>query len=237
MFGVLLESRARRQPRTGGAALAIAAHLAVAGAIGAASAGHNRFAAKDDTRQVYVRFARQQQSTLDVPVAHPDRRATLDVANAANVASIHIAPLDLHNASAIGPVVDFTAKATAPLCAECDGVGLRPTTFFATNPPKAPVPAEVWRATDVLMRMLTSVTPRYPEPLRAAGIEGSVLVRFTVDTAGRVDMATVKILSSTHDLFAAAVRDALARFRFEAAEVDGRRVPALAEMPFEFRLK
>jgi hypothetical protein len=49
-------------------------------------------------------------------------------------------------------------------------------------------------------------------------------------------MASVQVLSSTHDAFTAAVREALPRFRFKPAEVGGRRVAALAEMPFEFRI-
>ena len=65
------------------------------------------------------------------------------------------------------------------------------------------------------MRIVTSAKPRYPESLRQAGIDGRVLVRFTVDTLGRVDMSSVQILESTHDLFTRAVRDALAGFRFK----------------------
>jgi protein TonB len=94
-----------------------------------------------------------------------------------------------------------------------------------------------WRGTDVFMRIITSSKPRYPESMRQAGFDGRVLVRFTVDTLGRVDMSTVQIVQSTHDLFSRAVRDALPGFRFKPAEVGGVRVRALAEMPFEFSLE
>jgi protein TonB len=87
------------------------------------------------------------------------------------------------------------------------------------------------------MRIVTSATPRYPESLRQAGLDGRVLVRFIVDTIGKVDMNSVQVLESTHDLFARAVRDALGRFRFKPAEVRGRRIPAMAEMPFEFQMR
>jgi len=43
-------------------------------------------------------------------------------------------------------------------------------------------------------------------------------------------------VSSTHDLFSRAVLEALDGFRFKPAEVGTRRVAALAEMPFEFRI-
>jgi len=93
-----------------------------------------------------------------------------------------------------------------------------------------------WQVNELLMHLLTPLKPRYPEALRQAGIEGSVLVRFVVDTLGRIDPASVQILSSTHDQFTRAVRDALSGFRFRPAESNGKRIPALAEMPFEFKV-
>jgi TonB family protein len=57
-----------------------------------------------------------------------------------------------------------------------------------------------------------------------------------VDTSGLVDPVSIRVVTSTHELFTRAVRDALSEFRFKPAEVGGRRVPALAEMPFEFRI-
>jgi len=93
-----------------------------------------------------------------------------------------------------------------------------------------------WQVNELLMHLITPAKPRYPEALRQAGIEGSVLVRFVVDTLGRIDPASVQILSSTHDQFTRAVRDALSSFRFRPAESNGKRVQALAEMPFEFKV-
>ncbi len=93
-----------------------------------------------------------------------------------------------------------------------------------------------WNANEVLMHVVTAAKPRYPESLRSAGIDGRVLAEFAVDTTGRVDLATVKILSSTHDLFTRAVKDALSAMRFRPAEVGGKHVTALAQMPFEFRI-
>jgi protein TonB len=93
-----------------------------------------------------------------------------------------------------------------------------------------------WTVNDILMNVLTPAKPRYPESLRSAGIDGRVLVQFVVDTMGRVDMNSVKILSATHDLFSRSVRDALGNFRFRPAESGGHRVAALAQMPFEFQI-
>jgi len=93
-----------------------------------------------------------------------------------------------------------------------------------------------WHVNELLMHMITPAKPRYPELLRQAGVDGRVLVRFVVDTLGRIDPTSVQILSSTHDQFTRAVRDALSGFRFRPAESNGKRIPALAEMPFEFQV-
>ena len=93
-----------------------------------------------------------------------------------------------------------------------------------------------WTGNELLMHIARRVTPRYPEPLRAAGIDGRVLVRFTVDTMGRIDPRSVEVLESTNDLFTHAVRAALVGFRFTPSMWRGRRVRAAAEMPFQFVL-
>ncbi len=78
--------------------------------------------------------------------------------------------------------------------------------------------------------------PRYPESLRAKGIEGRVLLQFVVDTNGRVEYRTVRELSSDHPDFTMAVREALLGLRFLPAEVEGRKVRQLVQQPFEFSL-
>ena len=98
-------------------------------------------------------------------------------------------------------------------------------------------PDDPWSGRELLMRIVSSAKPRYPETLRQGGIGGRVLVQFTVDTSGRVDMSNIRVIQSTHDLFTQAVRSALASFRFKPAEVNGKRTAALAEMPFEFQVR
>jgi hypothetical protein len=51
--------------------------------------------------------------------------------------------------------------------------------------------------------------PRYPTILRQAGVEGEVLAQFIVDTLGHAQVGTLKILRTSHDLFGAAVKEAL----------------------------
>lgn len=81
-----------------------------------------------------------------------------------------------------------------------------------------------------------SSTPRYPDILRSAGVEGEVLAQFVVDTSGRADPGTFKVLKSSHDLFSQAVRQALPQMRFIPAEVGGHRVKQLVQQPFTFAI-
>lgn len=81
-----------------------------------------------------------------------------------------------------------------------------------------------------------SARPRYPEALRMAGIEGQVIAQFVVDDDGRVEEGTIKFVRSDNPLFNDAVRSGLARMRFTPAEIAGKRVRQLVEMPFVFAL-
>ena len=81
-----------------------------------------------------------------------------------------------------------------------------------------------------------SRTPKYPDILRQAGVEGEVLVSFTVDESGRPDVATLQVIRSTHELFSVAVREALPGMRFRPAERDGRKVKLTVQEPFTFTL-
>jgi protein TonB len=78
--------------------------------------------------------------------------------------------------------------------------------------------------------------PRYPDMLRSANVEGEVLAQFVVDTTGRADMSQFKVLKSTHDLFTNAVKASLPNMKFYPAEVGGKKVKQLVQMPFQFSL-
>ena len=81
-----------------------------------------------------------------------------------------------------------------------------------------------------------STSPRYPDMLRQAGVEGEVLAQFVVDTTGRAEPATLKILKSSHDLFIQSVKNALPQMKFIPAEVGGRKVKQLVQQPFSFSI-
>jgi protein TonB len=63
-----------------------------------------------------------------------------------------------------------------------------------------------------------------------------VLAQFVVDTTGRAETNTFKVLKSDHDQFTQAVRNALPGMRFYPAEVGGRKVKQLVQQPFVFNI-
>jgi TonB family protein len=79
-----------------------------------------------------------------------------------------------------------------------------------------------------------SSSPRYPDMLKSANVEGEVLAQFVVDTMGRAEMGTLKVLKSSHDGFTQAVKNALPDMRFTPAEISGHKVMQMVQMPFTF---
>ncbi|MBC8089978.1 MAG: TonB family protein [Phycisphaerae bacterium] len=78
--------------------------------------------------------------------------------------------------------------------------------------------------------------PKYPADLRAAGVEGRVDAQFVVDTNGRAMVSSLKVLRSSHPSFTAAIEEALPSMRFLSAEINGRKVKQLIQMPMVFDL-
>jgi protein TonB len=78
--------------------------------------------------------------------------------------------------------------------------------------------------------------PEYPPSLKDRGVEGSVIAQFVVGENGRYESGTLKILSSSDPAFTAAVKDALPRMRFSAAQIGGKKVQQLVQMPFQFHI-
>ncbi|NIM48282.1 MAG: TonB family protein [Gemmatimonadales bacterium] len=78
--------------------------------------------------------------------------------------------------------------------------------------------------------------PPYPANLRQAGIEGSVTLRFIVDTTGRVEEGSVAVVSATNPEFQAPAREMILNCQFRPGRVAGEPVRASLEMPILFRL-
>jgi TonB family protein len=143
-----------------------------------------------------------------------------------------------------------TVAKTAPVVATASDArpATVPSRLTAEAPPPAPAPARKaaaagefkeyreFRITRQAVPAEGNLGPRYPQELREAKVEGEVIAQFVVDTAGRAEMRSFKVLKSDHGLFTDAVRESLAAMQFIPAEVEGRKVKQLLQMPFHFQL-
>ena len=232
VFGTLIESMATSQRRAGGSAASVLAHAALIGAAVFATAGERRPPPPPpvDDRQVVFPVAVAPVPRASRPPAAPDIAPptipSLPALQVPVVIPSVIPPIDFAQPATPS---DFTERRSHEAGDGCRAVCAGPA-------PQSETPT--WGGNDAIMQLREQIVPpRYPERLRQAGVEGRVLVKFVVDTLGRVDPATIEIMESTHDLFAATVRETLARLRFNPATSGSHKVRATAMMPFEFRLR
>jgi protein TonB len=80
-------------------------------------------------------------------------------------------------------------------------------------------------------------SPRYPPILREAGIEGRVELEFVIDTSGRVEEASLRVVSHSADGFDAAAIESISRSLFTPARVKGQVVRQRARQAIAFRIR
>jgi protein TonB len=225
MFTNLLESRAKTQRSFGGSSASLAMHvgLIVLAIQATLHAGQRR-----ELRETKVEFAEVKRDEPVPPKVHEVRVAALPKGF-----QTLTAPVNIPDAL---PEIDLSRKPTN----ELDWIGKGPpggrdSGIVVT----APASNQIYSESQVekpVMAMPGSPAPRYPEVLKAAGVEGEVDISFVVDTMGRADPASLRIVKSTHELFDAAVRSALPGMRFIPAEAGGRKVKQQVQQPFVFRI-
>jgi protein TonB len=94
-----------------------------------------------------------------------------------------------------------------------------------------------WQVEKAVVPLAGNPKPEYPSMLQSGHVEGEVLAQFVVDTTGRVDMSSFRAIQATNELFVQSVRRALAEWKFRPAEVEGRKVKQLVQMPLTFRVR
>lgn len=111
-----------------------------------------------------------------------------------------------------------------------------PGAVFATTPLASGGPLDLARVEEPPV-MLAGPVPTYPELLRQAGIQGRVVLEAVVDTAGRVDPASLRVVASAHPGFVAPAQQALAATLFRPGRMHGRPVPVRVRLPIDFVLR
>jgi hypothetical protein len=107
------------------------------------------------------------------------------------------------------------------------------------GPPARFVPDTAFSVLEVdemVERYPSSAAPVYPRELIAIGAEGLVQAVYVVDTVGRVDTTTIKVVYSDDPRFTASVTTALGQMLFRPARRGGKTVRQLVEQKFRFKI-
>ena len=86
-------------------------------------------------------------------------------------------------------------------------------------------------------QVLSGPQLQYPDLLRQAAIQGQVLVQAIIDTTGRAEPPSVKIIQSPNPGFDQSAKNYVLRALFRPARVHGRAVRVLINLPIDFKVK
>ncbi|HET6681360.1 MAG TPA: energy transducer TonB [Gemmatimonadaceae bacterium] len=237
MFNNLLESKAKRQRSLGGYVFSAIAHgLMIMGAVYATA---NATGVLEKPKQEKIDFMEIPKEKPPPPKNEPPPPPPPDVVMKPPPPKgfqVLTAPVEIPD---VIPDIDLSKAVTNE--ADFSGVGVAGGTSKGVEGGTAVVDANQtyfeFQVEKPVVQAPNSQTPRYPDILRQAGVEGEVMAQFVVDTTGRADPSTFKVLKSSHDLFANAVKQALPQMRFIPAEVGGRKVKQLVQQPFGFAIQ
>jgi len=106
-------------------------------------------------------------------------------------------------------------------------------------PSKGSIPDQVYREemVDDRPEIVSAPALEYPPLLRAAGLQGRVSVQAVIDTLGRAEPASLKIVERPSTGFEQSARDYVLHTVFRPARVKGRAVRVLVRVPVDYRIK
>ena len=237
MFNTLLESKPKKEKSLGASIFSFILHVALG--VGAVAATLHAKEEMEKPKVEEVKFVEVKKE--EPPPPEPEKQAPPppDVTVAPPPPKgfqVLTAPVNIPD---VIPDIDLTKKVTDEADFSGKGVagGVAKGVEGGTGPVEPDQPYFEFQVEKTVIQAPGSVQPKYPQILLDAHVEGEVLAQFVVDTSGRAEAGSLKVLKSSHDLFTAAVRNALPQMRFLPAEVGGRKVKQLVQQPFQFYLK
>ena len=223
MFDVLIESKRKtnRKKGFGVGFVSLTLHTAViAGAVYATlHAGQTDTAVKVDTTMVLLEQQQQQKPPEPQPVQLDVPLKGFQTVIAPEVMPTNIPPVNLSE--------KFDPK-------DYSGSGVEGG--IATG--IVPTGNEVFMEAIVEEKpsVLSGLQPQYPELLRQAGIQGRVMVQAIIDTTGRAEPPSVKVVASPNPGFDQPAKNYVLKALFRPARVHGRAVRVLINIPIDFKI-
>jgi TonB family protein len=92
-------------------------------------------------------------------------------------------------------------------------------------------------AVDEPAEIVSAPALEYPTALRHAGLQGRVTVQAVIDTLGRAEPASVKIVARPNTAFDESARAYVLQAMFRPARVKGRAVRVLITVPVNYRIE
>ena len=229
MFNQLIESKPQKQKMAGGTVFSIVLHtVLIAGAVYATA----RAGVKDEkSKAEKIQFVEMKKEPPKVPDKPPPPKEVIvkppppkgfQVLRAPVRIDIKIPEIDL--SKSITNESDFSGKGVkgGTGTGVVGGVANTNQTYFEFQVEK---PAEM---------LQDSPKPKYPSVLESSGIAGEVQAQFVVNSSGKADLDSFKVLKSTNELFTQAVKGVLPRMRFSPAQIGGKPVNQLVQQSFQF---
>ncbi len=214
-----------------GGGYSVALHaLALASAVYVTSrAGPSGMGVTTDTTMVFITPATRQPDKPEPPKQMP----ITSLSQLKGFQTI-VAPTDI---PANIPAIDFTERFDPR---DYSGIGVEGGMATGIDLPGiGPDAGQVYAINLVTEQpdRLAGPVPVYPAMLKQAGIEGRVMLQAVVDSAGRVEPASIRVLASPNPGFDAVSVAALRETVFRPARVNGRAVRVLIKIPFDFVIR
>ena len=223
MFEVLIESkRTKNRKKTFGVGfVSLTVHTAlIAGAVYATlQAGETDNSVRVDTAMVFIAQEQQQKPPEQQPVQLDIPLKGFQTVIAPDVIPTNIPPVNLSE--------KFDPK-------DYSGTGVEGGLASGMVP----------TGNELFMEAIVEEKPSvlsgpqlvYPEMLRQAGIQGRVMVQAIIDTTGRAELNSVKVLQSPNPGFDQSAKNYVLKALFRPARVHGRAVRVLINIPIDFKI-
>src|SRR5690348_13383943 len=235
MFDNLIESKAKKQRRAGGIAFSAVLHaLLITGAVYGTLQAKEQLEKPKAEKVEFVEMKKKDEPPPKEEKPPPPPEVVMKAPPPKGF-QVLTAPIKIPD---VLPDIDLSKKVTneEDFSGKGQAGGIAKGVVGGTPQPVSDQPYFEFQVEKQVAALPDNPRPRYPDMLRSANVEGEVLAQFVVDTTGRAEMNTFKVLKSSHDLFTNSVKSALANMRFYPAEVGGRKVKQLVQMPFVFGL-
>jgi len=223
VFDVLIESKRSKNPKktlgVGFVSLVIHTALIAAAVYATLQAGETDTSVRVDTAMVFIAQEQQQKPPEQQPV-----QLDVPLKGFQTVVAPEVIPTNI-------PPVNLSEK-------------FDPRDYSGTGVEGGLATGMVPTGNELFMEAIVEEKPsvlsgpqlQYPELLRQAGIQGRVMVQAIIDTTGRAEPNSVKVLQTPNPGFDQSARSYVLKALFRPARVHGRAVRVLINIPIDFKI-